>query len=226
VLVERPVHDELIDGMRDAITEFYGDDPGTSPDYARIVSDSHLRRLEKLLASGTAVVGGTVDPARRYIAPTILTGVTRDDPVMQEEIFGPILPVLPVDSLDDAVGTVTSGEKPLALYVFTDDDDEVDEVLAATSSGGVCVNGTVMQVSNPHLPFGGVGESGMGAYHGEAGFLTFSHEKAVFERSTRIDPPLLYPPYTPAKSAAIRAAYRLPDPRDLAAKAWARLRRR
>jgi aldehyde dehydrogenase (NAD+) len=226
VLVERPVHDELIDRVRDAVVAFYGDDPSASPDYARIVSDRHLRRLEKLLASGTAVVGGTVDPAARYIAPTVLTDVTRDDAVMQEEIFGPILPVLPVDSLDQAAGIVTAGEKPLALYVFTDDDDEVGQVLASTSSGGVCVNGTVMQVSNPRLPFGGVGESGMGAYHGEAGFLTFSHERAVFERSTRIDPPLLYPPYTPAKSAVIRAAYRLPDPRDVAAKAWARLRRR
>jgi aldehyde dehydrogenase (NAD+) len=226
VLVERAVHDQLVDGMAKAITDFYGPDPQASPDYARIVSERHVRRLEKFLTSGRVATGGTVDPDERYIAPTVLTGVTRDDPVMQEEIFGPILPVIAVDSVAEATEFVTSGEKPLALYVFSEEDDEVDRVLSATSSGGVCVNGTVLQLSNPALPFGGVGESGMGAYHGEAGFLTFSHEKAVFERSTRLDPPILYPPYTKGKDSLLRAAYRIPDPRSFLARLWSRIRHR
>jgi aldehyde dehydrogenase (NAD+) len=226
VLVERPAHDELVDRLAGAITEFYGPDPQRSPDFARIVSDRHLRRLEKFLTSGVVATGGTVDPGDRYVAPTVLTEVTRDDPVMQEEIFGPILPVIAVDSIDTAVSFVEAGDKPLALYVFSGDDTEVDRVLAGTSSGGVCVNGTVLQLSNPALPFGGVGESGMGAYHGESGFLTFSHEKAVFQRSTRIDPPILYPPYTTGKFTLLRGAYRVPDPRNLLARLWARLRHR
>ena len=226
VLVESAVRDELVAGIADAIRTFYGTDPQQSPDYARIVSDRHLRRLEKLLANGTVATGGTVDPDDRYVAPTVLTEVSRDDQVMQEEIFGPILPVLDVASLDDATGFVRAGEKPLALYVFSEDDDEVDHVLDETSSGGVCVNGTVMQLSNPRLPFGGVGESGMGAYHGEAGFVTFSHERSVFTRSTRIDPPILYPPYSRGKERLLRSALRIPDPRDVAAKLVSRIRRR
>jgi aldehyde dehydrogenase (NAD+) len=226
VLVERSVHDELVDGITSTIREFYGSDPQASPDYARIVSDRHVRRLEKFLTSGTVATGGTVDAENRYIAPTVLTDVSRDDPIMQEEIFGPLLPVIPVDSTAEAVELVLAGEKPLALYMFSDDDAEVDHVLSGTSSGGVCVNGTVLQLSNPALPFGGVGESGMGAYHGEAGFLTFTHEKAVFARSTRVDPPILYPPYTKAKETLLRAAYRVPDPRTLLARLWSKLRHR
>jgi aldehyde dehydrogenase (NAD+) len=226
VLVERPVHDELVEALTSSIHDFYGPEPKESPDFARIVSDRHVRRLEKFLTSGSIATGGTVDPDTRYIAPTVLTDVTRDDPIMQEEIFGPLLPVIAVDSLEEATDFVTSGEKPLALYVFSEEDAEVERVLAETSSGGVCVNGTVLQLSNPALPFGGVGESGMGAYHGESGFLTFSHEKAVFERSTRLDPPILYPPYTRAKSRLLHNAYRIPDPRTVLAGLWSRLRHR
>lgn len=226
VLVERAVHDRLVDALRDRIAEFYGRDASTSPDFARIVNDVHFRRLEQLLRSGTVAVGGTVDASTRYIAPTVLTGITRDDPVMGEEIFGPILPVIAVDSLDEAVAFVNADDKPLALYTFSDADAENDRVIAATSSGGVCVNGTIMHISNPHLPFGGVGESGMGAYHGRYGFDTFSHHRAVFRRSTRIDPSLLYPPYTRRKETLVRRGLTLPDPADLIARVRSRLRRR
>lgn len=225
VLVETPVHDRLVAGLADAIREFYGDDPAASPDFARIVSAAHFHRLEKLLHAGEIVVGGETDADRRYVAPTVITGVHRDDPVMDEEIFGPILPVLAVDSIDDAVAAVTAGDKPLALYAFSEDDDEIDRLVSSTSSGGVCVNGTLMQVSNPHLPFGGVGPSGTGAYHGRHGFDALSHHKAVYRRSTRLDPPLLYPPYTGAKARMIRTGLAVPDPRDLLAGVRNRFRR-
>jgi aldehyde dehydrogenase (NAD+) len=226
VIVERDVHDELVEQLRSRIREFYGEDPQRSDDFARIVNDSHFHRLEKLLHCGTVAVGGQSDADTRYIAPTVLTGITRDDPVMGEEIFGPVLPIIAVDSLAEAVAFVNADEKPLALYSFSADDAEHDRVLAGTSSGGVCINGTIMHISNPHLPFGGVGESGMGAYHGRDGFDTFSHRRAVHTRSTRLDPALLYPPYTSRKFAIVRRGFTLPDPRDLWARARGSFRRR
>lgn len=225
VLVEREVHDRLVAAIGDRVREFYGDDPQQSPDLARIVNDAHLARLEKLLASGTVAVGGRVDAASRYIAPTVLTDVVRGDAVMGEEIFGPILPVIAIDSLDEAIAFVNADDKPLALYSFSADDADHDRVLGSTSSGGVCINGTIMHISNPHLPFGGVGESGMGAYHGKDGFDTFSHSRAVHERSTRVDPALLYPPYSRRTFALVRRGFTLPDPRDLIARARGSVRR-
>ncbi|MCB1017550.1 MAG: aldehyde dehydrogenase family protein [Acidimicrobiales bacterium] len=214
VLVDRSVHDLLVDRMRAAVTEFYGEDPKGSPDYARIVNEAHFHRLEKLLDSGTVAVGGVADADERYLAPTILTDVERDAPAMAEEIFGPVLPVLATDGLDDAVAFVNAHDKPLALYVFSEQDAETDAVIERTSSGGACVNGTIFHVSNPELPFGGVGPSGMGSYHGKWGFDTFSHLKAVHERSTRLDPPMMYPPFTDQKERLLRKGFLLPDPRD------------
>jgi len=226
VLVEREVHDQLVEQLRARVREFYGDDPQRSADFARIVNDSHFHRLEKLLHDGTVAIGGQSDADTRYIAPTVLTGITRDDQVMGEEIFGPVLPIIAVDSLDEAVSFVNADEKPLALYSFSADEADHDRVLRGTSSGGVCINGTIMHISNPHLPFGGVGESGMGAYHGKDGFDTFSHRRAVHERSTRLDPSLMYPPYTSKKFALVRRGLALPDPRDLWARARGSMRRR
>jgi aldehyde dehydrogenase (NAD+) len=227
VLVERAVHDEFVDALRRQTEAFYGTDPRHSPDYARIVDDVHFNRLEKLLhtGTGTVAVGGTADADTRYLAPTVLTGVTRNDPVMQEEVFGPVLPVIAVDSLDEAIAFVTADDKPLALYTFSERDAENREVLARTSSGGACVNGTILHVSNPNLPFGGVGESGMGAYHGRSGFDRLSHQRAVLERSTRVDPAIAYPPYTARKESLIRRGLSIGDPRDRAARIRGRLRR-
>jgi aldehyde dehydrogenase (NAD+) len=223
VLVERPVHDQLVQAMERHVTSFYGDDPKASADYTRIVNAPHFHRLEKLLDSGTVAFGGHADPDTRYISPTVLTGVSKDDPVMAEEIFGPILPVIAVDSIDEALAfvndTASKGDKPLALYTFSENDDENDRVLAGATSGGACVNGTLMHVSNPHLPFGGVGESGMGAYHGKFGFDTFSHHRSVHSRTTKIDPALMYPPYTAKKEKVLRKGMGMPDPRDVVAKA-------
>ena len=226
VLVERSVHDELVAKLGAEITSFYGADPQQSPDLARIVNEPHFHRLEKLLHSGTVAVGGQTDADTRYIAPTVLTGITRDDPVMGEAIFGPILPIIAVDSIDEAIEFVNADETPLALYTFSGDDAENQRVLAGATSGGACVNGTIMHISNPHLPFGGLGESGMGAYHGKFGFDTFTHRRGVHSRSTRLDPPMLYPPYTASKEKLVRRGFTMPDPRDVAAKLRGRLRRR
>lgn len=223
VLVAPAVHDEFVEALRSTLVEFYGEDPQASPDFARIISTPQFHRIEKLLDSGTVAIGGQSDADSRFVAPTVLVDVDASEPVMAEEIFGPVLPVLRSNSVAEATEFVRSREKPLALYVFSEDSDEVDEVISSTSSGGVCVNAAVMHVSNPYLPFGGVGESGMGAYHGRAGFDTFSHRRSVMNRSTRVDPPLLYPPYRQQNEKLIEKGFLLPDPRDLVAKVRSKL---
>jgi aldehyde dehydrogenase (NAD+) len=207
VLVDRSVEEPLIARLVEATRAFYGADPRASRDYGRIVNERHWRRLQGLLDGGgfeTVACGGGGDLASRYLAPTILTGVQPDAPVMAGEIFGPILPVLAVDDVDRAIEFVAQREKPLALYVFSETPTVVDRVLAGTSSGGVCVNGTVFQITVPDLPFGGVGSSGMGQYHGRYGFDTFSHQRAVLTRSTRVDPSAMYPPITPIRERLMR----------------------
>ncbi|MEZ5144502.1 MAG: aldehyde dehydrogenase family protein [Acidimicrobiales bacterium] len=208
VLAEASIRDRLVDTMIGALREFYGPDPKTSRDFARIVNESHLRRLERYLADhgGTVVVGGDVDAEQRYLSPTIVVDPDPSSALMTDEIFGPILPVLSVESIDDAVDFVVDRPKPLALYVFSSSDETVDDVLARTSSGGACVNHVVLHIAPNAMPFGGVGPSGMGAYHGKAGFDAFSHHKSVLYKPQKPDPNLLYPPYTPLKSRVIRAA--------------------
>jgi aldehyde dehydrogenase (NAD+) len=203
-LVARGREAELVDRLGRAVTEFYGPDPRSSPDYARIVNDRHFERVVRLIDGGRVAVGGESDAGQRYIAPTVLADATPDIPAMQDEIFGPVLPVLPVDGVDEAVRFVNERDRPLALYVFSGRADVARDVIARTSSGGACVNATMFHVAVPTLPFGGVGPSGMGAYHGRAGFETFSHAKSVLTRSTWIDPKLGYPPYTPLKNKLIR----------------------
>jgi aldehyde dehydrogenase (NAD+) len=204
VLVSRGRADELVARIGDAIRDFYGADPARSPDYARIVNDAHFRRVEGLLSSGTAVVGGATQPGERYIAPTVLRDVEPDSAVMAEEIFGPILPILPVGDVDEAIRFVNERDDPLALYVFSDSSAVQERVLAETTSGGVCVNTTVMHVAVPELPFGGIGASGFGAYHGKASFDVFSHKKSVLAKPPRPDPRIAYPPYTRWKERLIR----------------------
>ncbi|MGE0311673.1 MAG: aldehyde dehydrogenase family protein [Lautropia sp.] len=204
VLAHPRVIDELVPRLESVIRDFYGTDPRASPDYARIVNERHFDRLVALLASGKAVIGGASDRGERYIAPTVLTGVAPDAPAMQEEIFGPILPLVAVSTIDDAMRFVNARDKPLALYLFTKDDAIRERVVAGTSSGGVCVNDVVLHLAVPDLPFGGVGASGMGSYHGHAGFLAFSHAKSVLAKSERMELPLRYPPYTGLKSRWLR----------------------
>ena len=150
------------------------------------------------------IVGGDTDRAERYISPTVITDVDLTSPLMNEEIFGPILPIVPIDSISDAISFVNSRPHPLALYVFAEKKSVVDHVLTHTTAGGVTVNGTLMHLTSPYLPFGGVGESGMGAYHGETGVRIFQHRKPVLSRSTKVDPSLAYPPYTERKAKIFR----------------------
>lgn len=194
VLVESAVRDALLAELQSAVTAFYGSDPSRSPDYGRIVNARHFERLQALLDAGECVCGGTGDAATRYLSPTILKDPPLDCPVMQEEIFGPVLPVLSVADVDEALGIIRSRPAPLALYLFTERRRTRTRVLAETRSGGVCINDTLMQVFNRALPFGGVGESGLGVYHGKAGFDALSHAKPVVERRLRPDVAARYPP--------------------------------
>jgi len=163
----------------------------------RIVNERHHQRVRRLIDSGEVVVGGEAVESERYIAPTVLRNVKADSPVMQEEIFGPVLPVLTVESMDEAIEFVDARAKPLALYLFSKSKETQERVLDRTSSGGVTVNHTILHVGSPNLPFGGVGPSGMGAYHGRASFDVFSHQKSVFRQSRINGIDLLLPPYGP-----------------------------
>jgi aldehyde dehydrogenase (NAD+) len=207
VLVAESSHDRFVDELRGAIRSFYGDDPAASPDYGRIVNARHHARLTALLDGGgyeTVAIGGDHDVSARYLAPTVLTGVKPDAAVMDEEIFGPILPVLPYQELDEALAFVNERPKPLALYVFASRGTTIDRVIEHTSAGGVTVNHTLLHLAVPELPFGGVGASGIGAYHGDAGFRLFSHAKPVLQRTLKPDPGIAYPPYTSLKRKILR----------------------
>jgi aldehyde dehydrogenase (NAD+) len=210
VLVDRTVESRFVDAVVAAVRGFYGEDPRSSPDYGRIVSDRHWDRLRSLLTdldSASVVVGGDGDREIRYLQPTVLRHVSWDQPVMAEEIFGPILPVRAVDSTEEAIAEINAHDKPLALYLFAEDTAVIDRVVAETSSGGVGINVTLLQLAVPELPFGGVGESGMGAYHGKTGFDTFTHRKAVLQRPTWLDPPVIYPPYSTLKQRLLRKVF-------------------
>ncbi len=207
VLVHDSIEGEFLDALAEATRTFYGVDPRQSPDYARIVNHRHFDRLWSLMQDGgydTTVVGGDGDRESRYLAPTVLAGVKPDAAVMQDEIFGPILPVLSIGDVDEAIRFVNDRDKPLALYAFSESDEILDHVVANTTAGGVTLNHAVMHLAVPELPFGGVGASGMGAYHGKAGFDTFTHHKAVLDKPTWPDPALMYPPYTTMKKRIIR----------------------
>jgi len=210
VLVDHQIKDVLVDKLASQIGEFYGSDPKASKSFGRIVNGRHLDRLQGLLdkGAGTVAAGGQVDAAERFVAPTVTVEPSPDSAVMQEEIFGPILPVLGVDGPVEAKAFIAARPKPLALYVFAQRDDVVDDIVSSTSSGGVCVNQTLMHLLPPDLPFGGVGDSGMGAYHGKTGFDVFSHHKSVLRKPTKPDLKLLYPPYKPLVEKLVRKIIR------------------
>jgi aldehyde dehydrogenase (NAD+) len=204
ILAHEEIHERLLDVLATTIRSFYGDDPQRSADYGRIVNARHHRRLAALLGSGKVVVGGKLDESDRYIAPTVLRDVPADSPVMADEIFGPILPVLSVGTIDEAVSFINQRPKPLALYVFAEDASVQQSVIDRTTSGGASVNHTWMHLANHDLPFGGVGESGMGAYHGRATFDVFSHKRSVLSKPTSLDAPVMYPPYDDTKKKLLR----------------------
>ncbi|MEA4862360.1 MAG: aldehyde dehydrogenase family protein [Victivallaceae bacterium] len=202
--VHRDIKDRLMREIRSVIKAFYGEVPQESPDYGRIVNDFHFKRLLSLLADGRLICGGETDSLERYIAPTVVDMVNFDMPVMQQEIFGPILPVLEFESDDEVIQQIANRPKPLALYLFSRDRKLWRRFASETSSGGMAINVTVMQLAAPGLPFGGVGESGMGAYHGRAGFDAFTHYKSILVKRWKYDWPLTLPPFTSWKKALLK----------------------
>lgn len=195
LLVNKKIKPDLVNGLKKCLQEFYGETPATSPDFARIISKKHFDRLANFLNCGEIIAGGETNPEELYIAPTLLDHISLADPIMEEEIFGPILPIIEYTDIDEAITLINSKPKPLALYLFSENKNLQQRILQTTSSGGVCINDTVMQVAVSSLPFGGVGDSGIGSYHGKAGFDTFSHYKSVLKNSFRLDINWRYAPY-------------------------------
>jgi aldehyde dehydrogenase (NAD+) len=206
VLVHRSVATQFVDALTRRIKDFYGEDASQSPDYCRIASERHAARFAKLLEGQKIHHGGRVDVARRYVEPTIVLDPPVDSELMTEEIFGPVLPIITVDEMHHAIKFVADRPKPLALYVFTRSKALEEAVLERLSAGSVCINDAVIFMVSPELPFGGVGNSGMGRYTGWYGFETFSHMRPVMKRSFRFDAPIRYPPYTDMKAKLMKLA--------------------
>ena len=193
LMLHNDIKDEFLKALQSEFESLLGKDARESRHFARIVSDKAFDRLTDYLADGRIVFGGHTDRAERYFEPTVLDGVSPDAPVMQEEIFGPVFPVQTFGNLDEALESVAAGEKPLALYYFG---NSGDKVLKRTSSGGACINDTIMHIANENMPFGGVGMSGMGSYHNKFSFDAFSHRRAVLRTPTWLDLPFRYMPYS------------------------------
>ncbi|UVI27618.1 aldehyde dehydrogenase [Paenibacillus spongiae] len=191
--VHQSMKPQLILAIQEAVEQFYGSDPIRLDRYGKIVNEKHFNRLLAYLKDGTVVYGGTYDADKHKIAPTLLDQVDWNDAVMQDEIFGPILPIIAYDDLQDVIDTVNRHPKPLALYLFSDNADVQRRITTSISFGGGCINDTLMHIATPHLPFGGVGGSGMGSYHGEYSFQTFSHYKSILKQTNRFDLSFRYP---------------------------------
>lgn len=194
LFVHSEVKDKLLEEMAKSLENMFGSDRKKSGYYGRIIHERAFDRLIKLMAKGKARIGGETEKADLYIAPTVLEGLGLEDDIMQEEIFGPILPLFEFSDFEQVINFVNSKEKPLAIYYFGNA-ESVEELMHKTSSGGVCINDTLMHVSNQHLPFGGVGNSGMGSYHGANSFWAFSHKKSIVTTPTWIDLPFKYMPF-------------------------------
>lgn len=204
LFVHEAVKDKFLALVQQSIVEFFGNDPLQNPNYPKIINQKHFERLRGLIQGETVLTGGKTDEAAQRIAPTILTGVTPTSRCMQEEIFGPILPVMAFTSLDEPIRYILSQEKPLALYLFTTSREAERRVLREVSFGGGCVNDTIIHLATPHMPFGGVGNSGLGGYHGKSSFDTFSHKKSIVKKYNWLDLPVRYHPYTKTKEKLLR----------------------
>ncbi len=195
IYVHKAVEAAFISEVLKTIIAFYGPLPQNSPDFCRIVSERQLTRLIGLIDQEKVIHGGQYNMEQLYMAPTVMKDVTWDDAIMQDEIFGPIMPILTYDSIEEVVDVITSKEKPLAFYVFSESEVVQNYLIDQIPFGGGCVNETILHVSSPYLPFGGVGTSGMGSYHGEDSFKTFSHQKSILKHNTKINHGLMFPPY-------------------------------
>ena len=197
ILVQRKVKNDLIKALKKTITEFYGENIEKSPDFGRIVNQKHFNRLNDLIQihKDNVVFGGNSSKEDLYIEPTLLYNITNDNKIMKEEIFGPILPIITYDNFDEVLEIIQSKSKPLSLYLFSEDENMTHRVVEELSFGGGAINDTLMHLANPNLPFGGVGSSGIGQYHGKYSFDTFSHMKSYTFKSTRLESSLFFPPY-------------------------------
>ena len=204
VLIDRSVKDAFLPLLKEQITKMYGAQPLKNPNYGKIINRKHFERLLGLIEPDKIILGGDFDEAALRIGPTVLDNVTADAPVMQEEIFGPILPILTYDTPDEAQEFVTSREKPLAFYLFTNDKATEERFLKQVSFGGGCINDTIIHLATSEMGFGGVGNSGMGSYHGKKSFDTFSHEKSIVKKYCWLDMPMRYQPYKKAYLKLIR----------------------
>lgn len=197
VLAHEDIYEELIKEFQNIVIEFYGNDIINNKDFGRIINDRHMKRLSKIIENDKdkIVFGGEVNFEQRYISPTVLRDITLDDSAMGDEIFGPILPIIKYKDMEDIKYYISKYKNPLALYVFSENEDFTEDIITRFSFGGGCVNDTIIHVASSHLPFGGIGSSGMGSYHGKASFDTFTHTKSIVKKSSKLDLKLVFPPY-------------------------------
>lgn len=195
VFVHESVKDKLIDRMKNYIHEFYGNDISNNPEYPKIISEKHFNRLNSLIENENILFGGESNKETGQIAPSLLDNVSEDSPVMKEEIFGPILPILEYKNINNVINFINNRPKALALYLFSNNKAIHKKIIKNISFGGGCINDTIVHFGSSYMPFGGVGESGMGGYHGKTSFDTFSHKKSLVKKSNLVDLPLRYPPY-------------------------------
>ncbi len=208
ILVHREVKKDLLEKLKKYILQFYGIEPCKNEDYPKIINEQHFNRIKGYLNLGQTVFGGNYDQGKLTIEPTIVDGIKWDDAVMQEEIFGPVLPVLEYDNLDSVIDAVNSRPKPLALYLFTTSKETEDMVTRRVTFGGGCINDTIVHLATTKMPFGGIGESGIGGYHGKWSFETFTHQKSILKKSNFIDIKLRYPPFN-NKMSLLKKFYNL-----------------
>lgn len=204
VLVHKDVKNKFLDEMKYTLNNFYGEEPILSKDYPRIINSRHLERLIELLDERKIVVGGKYNKEELYMQPTIMDSVNWNDKIMEDEIFGPILPIIEYEDLDRVIKNINSRPKPLALYIFTKNKNIENEIIARVPFGGGCVNDTISHLATPYLPFGGVGASGIGGYHGKHSFDTFSHKKSILKKTTKWSMNFIYPPYDKRKLSLLK----------------------
>lgn len=204
ILCDENIKDRLVEAIKKEIVLQFGEKPLNNPNYGKIVNAKHFNRLKGLINKEKTVWGGICDEEAERIEPTVMTDITWEDAVMGEEIFGPLLPVLTYKNLDEAIGVIESRPHPLALYCFTEDNNVKNKVLKSCRFGGGCVNDTIIHLATSEMPFGGVGESGIGCYHGKAGFEEFSHIRSIVDKKTWMDMPVRYQPYTEKKSGLLK----------------------
>jgi aldehyde dehydrogenase (NAD+) len=203
VLIDKKIKDKFLELLTREIKLFYGEEPEESNDFARLIGPDKAQRMADMIKSSVVVTGGRTDVEKCYASPTVITGIRPGDRIMQEEIFGPVLPVLEFDEFEEVYDIISRNPKPLATYIFSRDKKLIREFLSRTQAGTASVNDTVMQIASPYLPYGGVGSSGIGRYHGKRSFDTFSNQRSVLVKSNLLDIPVRYPPYTSLKTKIV-----------------------